>query len=187
LARPVQPAWAKAMPELPAAEDLGLPCKRKRSQAGRGRAAGAARWIQRPGLLPRRRQMLCSFFLLSRPDGKNCPAQVEPYALSQPVIRLCCDFSNARTIALILPAHRSYADRLHCASAATIFASSDRDRLSSTGRCRGSARRSAETFLPRFVVRRVVVVPHRVNNGVPRPKSEASGGFRLMFVHEYCG
>jgi hypothetical protein len=106
LARPVQLAWAEAVPELPAAEDLGLPCKRKKSQAGRG-LAGAARWIQRPGLLPPRwRQMLCSFFLLSRPDGKNCPAQIEPYAHSQPVIRLCCDFSNARTTLLILPAHR---------------------------------------------------------------------------------
>jgi hypothetical protein len=59
-----------------------------------------------------------------------------------------------------------------CASAATTFASSDKDRRSSASRCRGSARRSAtcrpgrfqspvefahETFLPRFVsrVRRV--------------------------------
>ena len=64
-------ALARAEPVLgpQAAEDLGLPCKRKKSQAGRGQAAGAARWIQRPGLLPRR-QMLCSFFYFQKPDGK---------------------------------------------------------------------------------------------------------------------
>jgi hypothetical protein len=94
---------ARAEPVLQAAEDLGLPCKRKKSQAGRGQAAGAARWIQRPGLLPRR-QMLCSFFYFQNPDGKNCRAQVEPYAHSQLVIRRCCDFLNARTALLILPA-----------------------------------------------------------------------------------
>jgi hypothetical protein len=32
-----------------------------------------------------------------------------------------------------------------------------------------------------------VVVPHRVNSRVPMTKPEASGGFQLMFVHEYCG
>jgi hypothetical protein len=47
-------------------------------------------------------------FLLSKPDGKNCRAQVKPYAHSQLVIRLCCDFLNARTALLILPARTGY-------------------------------------------------------------------------------
>jgi hypothetical protein len=73
LARPVELVLARAEPVLQAAEDLGLPCKRKKSQAGRGQAAGAARWIQRPGLLPPRWQMLCSFFHFQNPSGKLPP------------------------------------------------------------------------------------------------------------------
>jgi hypothetical protein len=52
--------------------------------------------------------MLCSFFYFQNPDGKNCRAQVEPYAHSQLVIRRCCDFLNARTALLILPARTGY-------------------------------------------------------------------------------
>jgi hypothetical protein len=101
-------ARAEPVLGLQAAEDLGLPCKRKKSQAGRGQAAGAARWIQRPGLLLPRRQMLCSFFYFQNPDGKNCRAQAKPYAHSQLVIRLCCDILNARTALLILAARTGY-------------------------------------------------------------------------------
>ena len=74
VARPAELVLARAEPVLGlrAAEDLGLPCKRKKSQAGRGQAAGAARWIQRPGLPPRR-QMLCSFFYFQNPSGKLPP------------------------------------------------------------------------------------------------------------------
>jgi hypothetical protein len=72
LARPVELARTEPVLGLQAAEDLGLPCKRKKSQAGRGQA-GAARWIQRPGLLPPRRQMLCSFFYNQNPSGKLPP------------------------------------------------------------------------------------------------------------------
>jgi formate-dependent phosphoribosylglycinamide formyltransferase (GAR transformylase) len=58
--RPLGAAVVTAGPQ--AAEDLGLPCKRKKSQAGRGQA-GAARWNQRSGLLLQPRwQVLCSFF-----------------------------------------------------------------------------------------------------------------------------
>ena len=109
MARPAELVLARAEPVLGlrVVEDSGLPYKRKRSQAGRGRA-GAARWIQRPGLPPPRRQMLCSFFYFQNPDGKNCRAQVKPYAHSQLVIRLCCDFLNARTALFILPARTGY-------------------------------------------------------------------------------
>jgi hypothetical protein len=48
--------------ELDLAGGLELPCTQKKSQACRGQEAGAARRIQRPGLLLPRRQMLCSFF-----------------------------------------------------------------------------------------------------------------------------
>jgi hypothetical protein len=47
-------------------------------------------------------------FSTFKPDGKNCRAQVKPYANSQLVIRLCCDFSNARTALLILAARTGY-------------------------------------------------------------------------------
>jgi hypothetical protein len=67
LARAEAPAWAL---ELELAQGLGLPCTPKKSQSGRGQAR-AARWIQRPGLLPPRRQMLCSFFYFqNRPTAK---------------------------------------------------------------------------------------------------------------------
>jgi hypothetical protein len=69
-ARPVELLLARAEAllalELKLAEGLGLPCTPKKSQAGR-RQARAARWIQRPGLLPPRRQMLCSFFYFQNP------------------------------------------------------------------------------------------------------------------------
>jgi hypothetical protein len=48
--------------------------------------------------------MLCSFFYFQNPSGKNCRTQVKPYAHSQLVIRLCCDFLNAGTALLILSA-----------------------------------------------------------------------------------
>jgi hypothetical protein len=47
-------------------------------------------------------------FLLSKPRRQNCRAQVKPYAHSQLAIRLCCDFLNARTALLILPARTGY-------------------------------------------------------------------------------
>ena len=105
MARLVELVLVRAEPAfgLQAAEGSGLPCKRKKSQAGRGQAAGAARWIQIPGLLPPRRQMLCSFFCFPNPSGKR-PPKAKRYAHSQLVIRLCGDFSNARTALLILPA-----------------------------------------------------------------------------------
>jgi len=34
-------------------------------------------------------------FLLSKPRRQNRRAKVKPYAHSQPVIRLCCDFEHA--------------------------------------------------------------------------------------------
>jgi hypothetical protein len=52
--------------------------------------------------------MLCSFFYFQNRDGKNCRAQVKPYAHSQLVIRPCCDFLNARTALLILLARTGY-------------------------------------------------------------------------------
>jgi hypothetical protein len=73
-------------------------------------------------------------FLLSKRDHKKCPAQVEPYAHSQLVIRLCCDFSNARTALLILPARVLRRSAALCASVATTFEFTH------------------ETFFPRFVV-----------------------------------
>jgi hypothetical protein len=39
---------------------FGTACTQKKSQAGIGQAAPAAQWTQRPGLLPQRRQVLCS-------------------------------------------------------------------------------------------------------------------------------
>jgi hypothetical protein len=68
LVRPVELlARAEVLLELePGAGGLRLPCTQKKSQAGKGQEARAARWIQRPGLLPRR-QMLCSFFYFQNP------------------------------------------------------------------------------------------------------------------------
>ena len=56
------------------------------------------------------------FFYFQNPSGK-LPPKAKPYAHSQLAIRLCCDFLNARTALLILPARRFYADRLHCVQA----------------------------------------------------------------------
>jgi hypothetical protein len=51
--------------------------------------------------------MLCAFFYFQNPSGK-LPPKAKPYAHSQLVIRLCCDFLNARTALLILPAGTGY-------------------------------------------------------------------------------
>ncbi len=79
LARPVELLLARAMELLalelePAAGGLGLPCTQKKSQAGRGQEARGARWIQRPGLLLPRRQMLYSFFYFPDPPTANIAA-----------------------------------------------------------------------------------------------------------------
>jgi hypothetical protein len=71
---------------------------------------------------------------------------------------------------LILPAHRFYADLLHCAQA--------RQRHSNS-HTRHSSHASSSVSS--------VVVLHRASNRVLMPKPEASGGFQLMFMHEYCG
>jgi hypothetical protein len=104
LARPVELVRARAVLGLQAAEDLGLPCKRKKSQAGRGQAAGAARWDQ--GC--RRGGKCFVHFSTFKTPAANCRPKAKPYAHSQLVIRLCCDFSNARTALLILPARTGY-------------------------------------------------------------------------------
>jgi hypothetical protein len=77
-ARPVELLLARAeallaLDELELAQGLGPPCTPKKSQAGRGQAR-AARWIQRPGLLPPRRQMLCSFFYFQNPPTPKIAA-----------------------------------------------------------------------------------------------------------------
>jgi hypothetical protein len=107
--RPVErvPARAELVFELRGVEDLGLPYKPKKSQAGKGQA-GAARGIQRSGLPPPRRHILCSFFYFQNPDGKNWRAQVKRYAHSQLAIRLCCHFLNPRTALLILLTRAGY-------------------------------------------------------------------------------
>jgi hypothetical protein len=74
--------------ELELAGGLELPCTQRKSQACRGQAGSAARWIQRPRLLLPRRQMLCSFFYFQKPGRQELPRQVETYAHSQVVIRL---------------------------------------------------------------------------------------------------
>jgi hypothetical protein len=51
--------------------------------------------------------MLCSFFHFQNPAA-NCRPKAKPYAHSQLVIRLCCDFSIARIALLILPARTGY-------------------------------------------------------------------------------
>jgi hypothetical protein len=79
VARPVELLLARAEAllalelELELALGLGLPCTPKKSQAGRGQAR-AARWIQRPGLLLPRRQMLCSFFYFQNPPTPKIAA-----------------------------------------------------------------------------------------------------------------
>jgi hypothetical protein len=56
---------------------FGTACTQKKSQAGIGQAAPAARRTQRPGLLPQRRQMLCSFCnFRNTQTAKKC--HVEP-------------------------------------------------------------------------------------------------------------
>src|SRR5271166_4335501 len=72
LARPVELLLALELE--PAAGGLGLPCTQKKSQAGRGQEARGARWIQRPGLLLPRRQMLYSFFYFPDPPTANIAA-----------------------------------------------------------------------------------------------------------------
>ena len=172
---------------------MGLPCKRKKSQAGRGQAAGAARWIQRPGL-PQRRQMLCSFFLLSKPDGKNCRAQVKPYAHLQLVIRLCCDIWNARTAPLILPARTGYKPfgcivrkrandirQLRQSPAEQCQplsweCSTKRDMSCRPGfNVQLNSRTRHSSQCSSFVAS--VVVPHRVNNGYSCPRHKHRGDF----------
>jgi hypothetical protein len=63
VARPVQPlvGRAEALLALKMEVGFGTACTQKKSQAGIGQAAPAARWTQRPGLLPQRRQVFCSF------------------------------------------------------------------------------------------------------------------------------
>jgi len=79
---------AEALPVLRMAAGFGTACTQRKSQAGIGQAAPAARWTQRSWLLPQRRQVLCSFCNFRNTQTAKTAALSKPYAHPQVVKRL---------------------------------------------------------------------------------------------------